>query len=251
VTSAALVPALLAAAAVVLWPGVRRAGAVLVLGSRGRGSAVGPAEPRIRDRVRRRGRSDPAAADEDLATLLEVLVPPLLAGVATAEAVRIGAGALRGRAGVAGLADDLATAAARGVPLGTVWQSARSSLAVEATAGGSAQSFVAQAWLLSERTGVPLAVALAAAARALRTRQAAARALTAATAGAKASMTLLALMPACGPVVGLLFGFTPADLYAASPAATAALAVGVLLGVAGWAWSRAILRRAVRHETAS
>jgi tight adherence protein B len=251
VTSAALGLALLAATAVLLWPGARHAGVGLVLGAPTRGRAAGPGEPRLRDRVRRRGRSSPAAADEDLATLLEVLVPPLQAGVATAEAVRIGAGALRGRAGVAALVDGLVTAAARGLPLGTVWQGARSSPVVGGTAGRSALSFVAQAWLLSERTGVPLAVALAAAARAVRTRQAAVQALAAATAGARASMTLLALMPTCGPVVGLLFGFTPADLYAASPAAAGALGVGVLLGAAGWSWSRAILRRAVEYEAVS
>ena len=64
-------------------------------------------------------------------------------------------------------------------------------------------------------------------------------------------MTLLALMPASGPVIGLLFGFTPPTCMPLAPAATAALLVGVLLGAAGWAWSRAILRRAVQHETVS
>jgi tight adherence protein B len=252
VTPVPLMLALLAAAAVFLWPPARGVGAAALLASRSRQVAAGRGrEPRLRDRVRWGAPSDPAAAAEDLATLLEVLVPPLQAGVATAEAVRIGAGALRGRASVGALAGDLVTATARGLPVGPVWQASRSSPTGRRTTDVSAQRFVAQAWLLSEQTGVPLAVALAAAARALRTQQAAARALAAATAGARASMTLLALMPASGPVIGLLFGFTPADLYAASPAATAALLVGVLLGAAGWAWSRAILRRAVQHETVS
>ena len=63
-------------------------------------------------------------------------------------------------------------------------------------------------------------------------------------------MTLLALMPASGPVIGLLFGFTPPTCMPLAPP-PAALLVGVLLGAAGWAWSRAILRRAVQHETVS
>ena len=74
-------------------------------------------EPRLRDRVRWGARSDPATAAEDLATLLEVLVPPLQAGVATAEAVRIGAGALRGPGIGRCAAGDLVTAT-RGLPVG-------------------------------------------------------------------------------------------------------------------------------------
>ena len=63
-------------------------------------------------------------------------------------------------------------------------------------------------------------------------------------------MTLLALMPASGPVIGLLFGFTPPTCMPLARRRSGA-PVGVLLGAAGWAWSRAILRRAVQHETVS
>ncbi len=64
-------------------------------------------------------------------------------------------------------------------------------------------------------------------------------------------MVLLALLPATGPAIGLLFGLTPLDLYGRSPVATASLLAGTVLGLCGLLWSRSILRRAVRPEVVS
>jgi tight adherence protein B len=138
------------------------------------------------------------------------------------------------------LVGDLSAAASAGRSLADVWHAAAS-----ASRSPDLQ-FVAHAWRLSEQTGVPLSVALATAARSVRARQAAERALDAATAGARASMGLLALLPASGPVIGLLFGLTPVDLYGRSTVSALCLLAGGALGVTGWLWSRAILRRALR-----
>lgn len=189
-----------------------------------------------------------ASSAEGLADLVELLVPSLRAGAAPHEALRIATLVVGDRAGLSGLTQALRSAAEAGGPLGEAW------------AGESAQSgrlprreldFLARAWTLSEQTGVPLAEALATAARVMRARQAAERSLAAATAGARASMAVLALLPAAGPAIGLLFGFSPLGLYTGSPAAAASVFTGVLLGLAGLAWSRSILRRAIRPQVVS
>jgi tight adherence protein B len=149
---------------------------------------------------------------------------------------------LAGGSRLGGLVGDLSAAASAGRSLAEVWH-------VAASASRSPDlQFVARSWVLSEQTGVPLSVALATAARSVRARQAAEQALDSATAGARASMGLLALLPASGPVIGLLFGLTPVDLYGRSTVAGLCLLAGAALGVTGWLWSRAILRRALRPE---
>lgn len=191
-------------------------------------------------RLRGRKASANGPAVDDLADLVEILVPPLRAGASAAAAVALAARALGPRYALAGLAADLSRVASRGGSLAAVWaQAARGSRSAELV-------FLARAWELSERTGVPLATALGTVGRNLRVGQAAERALAAATAGARASMVLLALLPATGPAVGLIFGLTPVDLYGRSPVAALSLAAGAVLAVAGLLWSRAILRRALQ-----
>lgn len=192
------------------------------------------------------GRRRAGGGLDELADLLEVLVPPLRAGTSVGAAVEVagravGAGEpFGGTNRLGGLVGDLSAAASAGRSLAEVWNDAAS-----ASRSPDLQ-FVARSWTLSEQTGVPLSVALATAARSVRARQAAERALDAATAGARASMGLLALLPASGPVIGLLFGLTPVDLYGRSTVSALCLLAGGALGVTGWLWSRAILRRALR-----
>jgi tight adherence protein B len=190
-------------------------------------------------------RPRPDAAGEDTADLVEILLPCLQAGVPTAAAVEIAAQALGRRDGLAPLVDGLLSAAGRGAPLGGVWEAHARRLRLPELA------FLAQSWTLSEEAGVSLTTSLATVSRVLRARQAAARSLAAATAGPRASMTLLSLLPVAGPAVGLLFGVSPLELYGSSPAAALSLALGVLLGLGGWAWSRAILHRARQPEVVS
>jgi tight adherence protein B len=192
------------------------------------------------------GRRRAGAGLDELADLLEVLVPPLRAGTSVGAAVEV-AGRAVGAGGpsdegsrLGDLVSDLSAAASAGRSLAEVWNDA-------ASASRSADvQFVARSWTLSEQAGVPLSVALATAARSVRARQAAEQALHAATAGARTSMGLLALLPASGPVVGLLFGLTPVDLYGRSTVSVLCLLAGGALGMTGWLWSRAILRRALR-----
>jgi tight adherence protein B len=177
---------------------------------------------------------------DELADLLEVMVPALRAGASVPTAVGL-AGRVAGRDGhLDELVAELVRSAGRGERLAAVWAAAA------ASSDTPGLDFVARAWALSEQTGTPLSAALATAARSLRARRAADQALVASTAGARASMTLLALLPATGPAIGLLFGLSPVDLYGSSPASALSLLAGVVMGAAGWLWSRSILRRALR-----
>jgi tight adherence protein B len=244
--------ALAAAVAVLLWPS-GHVSAAMTASTRSGGLHKGHANEgatgvrvwfaRLRSGARS-GRS--GAGLDELAELLDVLVPPLRAGTSVSAAVDVAARAVGARGvpdggrRLGGLVGDLAAAARAGRPLADVWNDAAS------TSRSRDLQFVARSWTLSEQTGVPLSVALATAARSVRARQSADRALDAATAGARASMGLLALLPASGPVIGLLFGLTPVDLYGRSTASALCLLVGTVLGGTGWLWSRAILRRALR-----
>jgi tight adherence protein B len=136
------------------------------------------------------------------------------------------------------LVDDLSEAAARGDPLAGVWL-------WQAQAHRSPDlAFVGRAWGLSELTGAPLADALACGEQVLRARSRGRERLAAAAAGPRASMAVLCLLPASGPVVGMLVGVDPATLYFSSPVATASLVLGIGLGLGAWLWSRRILRGA-------
>ena len=246
-----IVLALLAAASVLLWP-ARRDLAALGGPARGSGPAHSPAAQQDGPMVRARGfavvRGRPSLrtpGTDEIAELVEVLVPPLRSGASTAKAVELAAHVLASSAGLGGLTAELSQLARAGEPLAEVWgRAARRS-------GSDDLRMLARAWALSEETGVPLAAGLATVARNLRVRQSAMRALAAATAGARASMVLLALLPATGPAIGMLFGLTPMDLYGRSPVSGVSLLAGAALGVTGLMWSRAILRRAVRPAVVS
>lgn len=176
-----------------------------------------------------------------LADLLEGLVPALRAGASEAAAVEVVAGVTTDGP-LGDLVAALSGAARSGAPLSPVWAATASAASVPGA------GFVARAWALSEETGVPLALALDTAARSLRAQRSAERALAAATAGARASMVLLAILPATGPVIGLLFGLPPSSLYGSSASASC-LAVGAVLALVGWWWSRSIVRKALRPST--
>ena len=209
-----------------LWPG-----SVALLAAVPRSATAGPS-PRGRWRSARRV----AAVEQDLIELLGVLAGPLRSGVPPSVAVAAASATAAGDTPLGSLLRDLSSAASRGTPLADVWQ------AQAATDGSAGLSFVARAWALSEQTGAPLADALACAEQVLLARTRARERLASTTAGPKASMAVLCLLPAAGPVVGLVMGIDPMSLYFSSAMGTTCLVLGVALGVGAWAWSRRILR---------
>lgn len=219
---------LLLVAAVLLWPWPPVDGSA---------RDAAPVRAWLRVRVRRR-----RAGGEWVAELAEVTTVGLRAGLDLAGAVGVAARSptVRPVAGWLGERLEAATRAGSGVaacvsdPPPATGPDERADLAV-----------LSRAWRLSEHTGAAASRTTAGAAAAIRARAAARERVAAALAGPRASMRLLTLLPLGGPLVGLLLGLSPADLYG-SLAARAAAALGVCLTVAGWWWSRGLVGRALR-----
>jgi tight adherence protein B len=105
---------------------------------------------------------------------------------------------------------------------------------------------VSAAVLLSARTGCSLAGVLGAVEDDLRARRRARDELRAATAGPGASALVLAGLPALGLAMGSGVGADPWRVLTTTGAGQALLVAGVTLELTGVAWSRRLIRRAVR-----
>lgn len=220
-------------AAVLLWPRAPDLDATDAL----EGPATAGPRPSRGPRVgRRRG------GEEWVAELAELTAVGLHAGLDLPGAAGVAARAPAVLGGAPWLPDRLAAALSAGsgvaacltepsVPVDPV---RRADLAV-----------LARAWRLSEESGAAASRTTAGAAAAIRARVAARDRVGAALAGPRASMGLLTALPLAGPLVGLLLGVSPAELYG-SEAARASAAVGLLLTAAGWWWGRSLVRRALR-----
>ena len=205
------------------------------------GSVRGVAWGRARHWLSRR----PAAAvtAQDLLGLLEALAPTLEAGMAPASALRIAADARTGTGRldpVTALARGMASAAADGATLGPLWREAARS------AGSAELLLLAQAWSLTEDMGAPLAGAVRTTASMLEARIAHERRLAAAAAGAKATVNMLTVLPIGGPLLALVLGIGPAELYAGSQLTQGSLALGLCLAGIGRWWSRRMVRAVAR-----
>ena len=177
------------------------------------------------------------ALDEALVELLGLLAAPLRSGVPPMVAlVAVETSARAGPLG--GLVADLVTASRTGEALAPVWARWGRDL------DSGSLAFVARAWALSEDAGAPLVDALAAAAEGVRARRRARERLATAASGPRASMTVLSLLPASGPLVGLACGINPVELYLGNAVAATSLGVGLALAALAAAWSRRILRAA-------
>lgn len=214
------------AAAVALWPGRRR----LLPSQAGRSPSAW-----VGERLRRRRAEGP-----DLASVVEVLALTLSAGLTPSAALRVVVD------GWPDLQDpppwwaELAAVAERGGSLGLgreLQRVARLEPRVR---------LLADAWELSERTGAPVADAVATVAEALRSAEAARARLDAETAGSRATMTLLCCLPALGPGVTLLLGLDPLEAYTGNPVVLLVTGLGVALAGSGWVVGRWLLARAVR-----
>jgi tight adherence protein B len=206
-----------------------------------RGTA--PGSVRSRARQWRRGRGDVGVSPQDLLGLLEAVAPALDAGMAPAAALRIVADS-RSATGrpdrLATMAADLASAAADGARLGPLWRRAAES------AGSAELMLLAQAWSLSEDMGAPLASAVRTTVGLLESRVAHERRLSAAVAGARATVNLLTVLPLAGPLLALVLGIGPGELFGGSRLTQGSLMLGLCLALLGRWWVRRMVGAVAR-----
>lgn len=242
-----LVAGLLAAAGILLWPedfGGRR---LTILPGVLRAPVLPPwsylAAAWVIARQRLTGRSAGGVGAADLLGLLEAIAPALEAGIAPAAALQ---GAAEARSGsghldpLAALASDLAAAAAEGAALGPLWRTAAGE------AGSAELLLLAQAWSLTEDLGVPLAQAVRTTARLLEARIGHEQRLSSAVAGANATVKVLTVLPIGGPLLGLVLGIAPAELYLGSALTQGSLVLGLCLSGIGRWWVHRMVRSVAR-----
>jgi len=124
--------------------------------------------------------------------------------------------------------------------LGPRWRAAAES------AGSAELLLLAQAWSLTEDMGVPLAHAVRTTAGLLEARIAHERRLTAAVAGAKATVNLLTVLPVAGPLLALVLGIGPGELFGGSRLTQGSLVLGLCLAGIGRWWVRLMVRAVAR-----
>ncbi len=134
----------------------------------------------------------------------------------------------------------LASCAADGRKLGPLWREAS-----KATDSPELE-VLAQAWSLTEDMGAPLAQAVRTTAELLEARIAHERRLAAAIAGAKATVNVLTVLPIGGPLVALVLGIGPGELYGSSRLTQVSLALGLCLAVIGRWWVGRMVRAVAR-----
>lgn len=233
-----LVVGFCAAVGILLWPerfGRRRL-AILPRASSASTSVKGSRSvfASTRERARRciLGRPAAGVTPQDLLGLLEAVAPALEAGMAPASALRIAADARSGSGHLdplAALASDIASAAAQGATFGPLWGKAAEST------GSAELLLLAQAWSLTEDMGVPLARAVRTTAGLVEARIAHERRLAGALAGAKATVNMLSVLPIGGPLLALVLGIGPGELYGGSRLTQASLVLGLCLaGIGRW-----------------
>jgi tight adherence protein B len=245
-----LVTGLLAGAGILLWPdrfGRRRLEVLPRVSSDADGgqpvprSVPGSAWERAR--LWRPGRPAVGVSTQDLLGLLEAVAPALEAGMAPASALRIAADARSGAGPpdpMAALARAMASAAADGAALGPPWREAAES------AGSAELLLLAQAWSLTEDLGAPLAQAVRTTIGMLEARIAHERRLAAAVAGAKATVNVLTVLPIGGPLLAVVLGIGPVELYGGSRLSQGSLVLGLsLAGIGRW-WVRRMVRAVSR-----
>lgn len=108
------------------------------------------------------------------------------------------------------------------------------SIAAESESEGA--RLLAQAWLLSEETGAPLAATSACAVRLLRSSRDRERAVGVAVAGARVTIRVLTVLPLTGPLLAVVLGVDPVQAYVLSPPVWACLALAAALVLCGRRW---------------
>jgi tight adherence protein B len=172
--------------------------------------------------------------------LLDALAPALRAGLPPVTAVRLVVGPSSAGAGHFGGLDE---AAARGEPLAPTWS------AYAEAVGSEDLRLVAGAWSLCDTLGSPLAPTVSTVSDVVRRRRAIRTRIATALAGPRATMRVLTALPLSGPLVAVLVGVPPADLYA-PPAGAAALLAGVTLLLVGRWWAGRMVRAVTAERPA-
>jgi len=124
--------------------------------------------------------------------------------------------------------------------IGPLWREAARS------AGSAELLLLAQAWSLTEDLGVPLAQAVRTTAALLEARIAQEQRVVGAVAGAKATVKVLTVLPIAGPLLGLVLGIGPGELYSGSSLTQSSLAVGLCLAGIGRWWVSRMVRAVAR-----
>lgn len=212
-------------------------------------TSVGEDVRRLLDGLRRRlavGRAE-RRRDVEL-QVLDGLAAALQAGLPVPQAVRLAVSQIDrspGRQddpGLVGGWDELARAAGQGQALAPVWHR------LARRTDSSTLHSVARAWRVAALTGAPLAAAIRVSTHASRERRRLERAVQVATAGARATVTVLTLLPLAGVGLAMLLGVPPTSLYS-HPIALAGAGVGAALIAVGQAWSRRMVTRVLRGLT--
>jgi tight adherence protein B len=184
--------------------------------------------------VRTVRRAQARARDRELSAALRVLRAELDVGSS-------GPVALRAAASVAGGYRSAFEACARAVAEGDDVV-----VAMSGGAGGDDMVMIAQAWQLATELGVPIASVLARVDDDVQARRAQRRAVAAALAGPRSSGALLAGLPVLGIVLGAAMGARPLHILFDTAAGRLLLCAGVLLDVAGVAWTTRLISSAER-----
>lgn len=189
----------------------------------------------------RRGRRD-AAADLDAQELevVDTIAAALEGGLPMSRAV--GLALERTRPVTPGVAPDwsiVARAAQDGEPLAPAWER------LARRSGTPTVSAVSRSWQVAARSGAPLAEALRVSARTARERRRLEDAVETASAGARATATVLTLLPLAGIALAAVLGVHPAALYA-TPLAWACLAAGAALLLLGQVLVRRLIADVLR-----
>lgn len=165
--------------------------------------------------------------ERGVATAVEVLAAELAAGSSEAAALRAaadaGGPAARGLRAAAGLGE-----------LG----------ADPTTEFDGAFAGLVGAWQIRATCGTALGPSVASVGDDLSARIARRRALDTALAGARASGTMLAVLPVLGVVLGVAMGASPLSFLFGGGRGSLFLLAGVGLEVCGWFWIRLLIRRA-------
>lgn len=214
--------------AVLLWP----TGHSPLLGTRTQPHAR---SARLARGTRRRDRRERDTAA--LIELLDSLAPALAAGLPAERALALvldDPSRAQTEAQSIDAKEELSTRLRDRITAGESVGQAFWSIAADSESDGA--RLLAQAWLLSEETGAPLAATSDCAVRLLRSSRDRERAVGVAVAGARVTIRVLTVLPLAGPLLAVVLGVDPVQAYLLSPPVWACLVLAAALVVCGRRW---------------